>query len=216
MNNFIRARTDDQKKIRMKEIKDAADSLASEMPYSDITLTTISSRLGWSRANLYKYVTTKEEIYLAICEDKMEKYFSLLSSAFPKNNKFSAGAVAEVWAGILDVSRRYLCYNSILTSIIEKNVTVERLADFKKKYFGLSFDFSENLSQMLKIQKDDAYRISLEVLYYASAFASGCVNNPLVKLAIEKINVDLPKFDFFDSLKDFILMEINWRTQKSS
>ena len=66
MNDFIRARTDGQKEIRMKEIKDAADSLFAKMPFSDITLTVIAENLGWSRANLYKYVTTKEEIFLEI------------------------------------------------------------------------------------------------------------------------------------------------------
>lgn len=89
MENFIRARNNEQKEFRMNEIKTAADSVFGENPYSEITLTTIAQQLGWSRANLYKYFSTKEEIYLALTEDKMEKYFTSLNVAFPENKKFS-------------------------------------------------------------------------------------------------------------------------------
>ena len=61
MENYIRARTVEQKQERMLEIKTVADTLFKKMPYANITLTTIAEDLGWSRANLYKYVTTKEE-----------------------------------------------------------------------------------------------------------------------------------------------------------
>lgn len=213
MNDFIRARTDSQKEVRMTEIKTAADSLFKEMPYSDITLTTISSRLGWSRANLYKYISTKEEIFLEITEDKMKKYFDSLNSAFPEGNKYSDEVVAEVWAGTLNASQDYLRYASILTSIIEKNVTVDRLAAFKKKYFDLALAFCARLSAMLKIQEDAAYTIFVDILCYAGANASSCAKNPLVQKALEKINVNPPKKDFYDAMKNFILMEIKWNSK---
>ena len=36
------------------------------MPYTEIAITTIADKLIWSRANLYKYVTIKEDIFLEI------------------------------------------------------------------------------------------------------------------------------------------------------
>ncbi len=42
MENFIRARNNEQKEFRMNEIKTAADSVFGENPYSEITLTTIA------------------------------------------------------------------------------------------------------------------------------------------------------------------------------
>ena len=213
MNDFIRARTDGQKEIRMKEIKDAADSLFAKMPFSDITLTVIAENLGWSRANLYKYVTTKEEIFLAVSEEKMNGYFASLNAAFPDGNKYSNEVVAEVWAGILNANQEYLRYAAILTSIIEKNVTVERLAVFKKKYYDAAFSFCGKLSEMLKIEKDSAYRLFIHVLFYASSSASSCEKNPLIQEAIKKIQIVPPKVDFYEDLRDFILMEIKWRTK---
>lgn len=45
---------------------EAADSLFAQMPYTETAITTIADKLIWSHANLYKYVTTKEEIFLEI------------------------------------------------------------------------------------------------------------------------------------------------------
>lgn len=211
MENFIRARNNEQKEFRINEIKTAADSVFGENPYSEITLTTVAQKLGWSRANLYKYFSTKEEIYLALTEDKMQKYFSSLNAAFPKNNKFSSQVIAEVWAGILNVNQDYLRYVSILSSIIEKNVSVERLADFKKKYYDLTSDFCKKFSETLKISQNSAQKIFYDVLLFSSANSSTCEKNPLVQSALKMIDVKLEPFDFYENLKNFILMEINWQ-----
>ena len=66
MAEFIRARSPEQKGQRLDEIKGAVRRQFAERPYHEITLTTIAEELGWSRANLYKYVTTKEEIFLLL------------------------------------------------------------------------------------------------------------------------------------------------------
>ena len=64
MADYIRARSYDQKEERLNQIKKATEELFENFPYTEITLSTIAEKLGWSRANLYKYVTTKEEIIL--------------------------------------------------------------------------------------------------------------------------------------------------------
>ena len=89
MTDFVRARSEEQKQARMAEIKAAADSLFNSVTYQEITLSTIAGKLSWTRANLYKYVTTKEEIYLEICSDKMHSYFDDLFAAFPKGKTWT-------------------------------------------------------------------------------------------------------------------------------
>ena len=97
-SDFIRARSDEHKEERMTQSKEATASLFENEPYAEITLTTIAQKLGWSRANLYKYVTTKEEIILEIASDKMTTYYTALLSAFPERNNFSLETIAEVWS----------------------------------------------------------------------------------------------------------------------
>ncbi|MCQ2983254.1 MAG: TetR/AcrR family transcriptional regulator [Treponemataceae bacterium] len=210
MSDYIRARSDDQKEERLNQIKAATAELFEHCPFNEITLSTISEKLDWSRANLYKYVTTKEEIILEIASDKMTAYYTSLMAAFPKGNNFSTEVIAEVWAGIVNAHQDYMRYVSYLNPVIETNVTVERLAIFKKKFYDLSHDFRDILALMLDISAEKADKLQLDLLMYASAKASTCYNNPLVQEALKQINITPRKMDFYKEVKEFILMEISW------
>lgn len=204
MAEFIRARNNEQKELRMAEIKAAADSLFFHKPYHEITLTTIAKQLSWSRANLYKYVTTKEEIFLELCEEKRTAYFQALKSAFPIGCGYSLDVWAEVWAGILNAHRSYLHYSSILLVIIETNVSVERLAMFKKNYYSSVDEVLDMLSQNLKLTKDDAEELLLSVYYHAIGIGSSCLENPLIVQALEIANLKKEPYDFQKEMKKFI------------
>ena len=136
MAEFIRARSDAQKAQRMDEIKQAADELFHERNYHEITLKGIAERLNWSHAALYKYVKTKEDIYLEVCADKRTEYFESLLTAYPEGCAYSREVLAEVWVEQLCSHRDYLAYSDLLFTIIETNVTVERLARFKSDYYA--------------------------------------------------------------------------------
>ena len=210
MAEYIRARSDEHKEERMTQIKGATAELFENAPYAEITLTTIAEKLGWSRANLYKYVTTKEEIILEIAGDKMETYYGSLLSAMPEGNDFSIDVIAEVWAGILNANQDYMRYVSYLNPVIETNVTVERLAVFKKKYYDLANAISARLAAMLKISSEAAYKIQLDVLFYASSNAVCCYKNPLVQKALKKIKITPPPMDFYKDMKEFLKMRLEW------
>ena len=211
MPNYIRARSDEHKEERLSQIKEATAELFQNAPYTEITLTTIAEKLGWSRANLYKYVTTKEEIFLEIAAEKMNAYYGSLLSAFPEGNNFSIEVISEVWAGILNANQDYMRYVSYLNPVIETNVTVERLAAFKKKYYELAYAFRDRLSKMLKISHEVAYKIQLDVLFYASSSAVCCYKNPLVQEALKQINISPPPMDFYKDMKDFLKMRLEWK-----
>ncbi len=211
MADYIRARSDEHKEERMTQIKEATAKLFENAPYAEITLTTIAEKLGWSRANLYKYVTTKEEIILEIAGDKMETYYGSLLSAMPEGNDFSVDVIAEVWAGILNANQDYMRYVSYLNPVIETNVTVERLAVFKRKYYDLAYAFRDRLAEMLGTTQDSAYKIQLDVLFYASSNAVCCYKNPLVQKALKKIKITPPTMDFYKDMKEFLRMRLEWK-----
>ncbi len=214
MQDYIRARTDEQKEERLGQIKTATNTLFQTMPYTSITLTTIAEKLGWSRANLYKYVTTKEEIFLELCSEKMTDYFNSLLSAFPEDNNFSAEVTAEVWGGILNAHKDYLRYLAYLMPIVETNVTVERLVSFKKKWYELSGLFSDRLVQMLKISKENAEKLIVTIQNYASSLTASCHDNPLVKQALKILNIEPKPADFCAQIKDYTNMCISWYLKK--
>ena len=153
------------------EIKVAADELFCSVPYQEITLSTIAGKLSWTRANLYKYVTTKEEIYLEICSDKMQSYFDDLFAAFPNEKPFTPDQWASAWADVLNAHRDYLRYSDILCTIIEVHVTACRLASFKTSYHAHRDAFVRLMEVRLGLSSHDASEVFLSVLYHAAVHA---------------------------------------------
>lgn len=208
MADFVRARSNEQKEERMAEIKRAADAQFAVRIYPEITLSTIAEELSWSRANLYKYVTSKEEIFLELCWDKWEEYFTALKAAFPGGCGYSPAVFAEVWAGILNAHPEHLKFSSILSSIIETNVTVERLALFKKKLHDQIDEISRLLSQNFDFPEKAAYWLFMSVHYHAVGVYGYCNAGSLVIRALEMAEVKLEKPDFRLEMKRFILMNL--------
>ena len=178
MAEFIRARSPEQKEQRLDEIKGAVRRQFAERPYHEITLTTIAEELGWSRANLYKYVTTKEEIFLLLTADECDAYFEALLAALPEGRKLSPAETADAWAKVADAHQEYFRLGDLLTTIVETNVTVERLMDFKRGYYA----------------------------HVATGLVSSCWNNPLIAEALRRLEIERPETDFRAEMRDFIAM----------
>lgn len=210
MPDYKRARTDEQKEERMSQIKKAADELFKSMPYTEITLSTIAEKLDWSRANLYKYVTTKEEIYLEITQDRMTEYLNSLLTVFPEGCKFTPETVAEIWTAQIVSHEDYFRYVAFLLTIIERNVTVERLTIFKKTYYDLAFLLQKRLSYALGITEDQADNLFLTIMNYGASYFTNCQTNPLIIQALKTLKIKPKELNLARDVKDFILMNIDW------
>ncbi len=208
MAEFKRARSEEQKEQRMQQIKDAADSLFSHTPYHSITLTTIADELSLTRANLYLYVSTKEEIFLELCADKRDDYYDALLAAFPEGSNYSPAVMAEIWAEILFAHRDYLRYSGLLPEIIETNVSVPRLGAFKRRYYENTYALCDRLGGLTSLSRDEMYEVFLNIHYHAIGIDSICSGNPLVREAMEREHLTAPAVDFRANLKRFILMNL--------
>jgi len=214
MAEYIRARSDEQKEERMSQIKKVADELFKTMPYTEINLSNIAEKLKWSRANLYKYVTTKEEIYLEIEQDRMIEYLQSLITVFPDGCRLSSETVAEIWTAQVAAHEDYFKYTAFLLTIIERNVTVERLTVFKKTYYELADVLKKRLSFALEISDDAAENLVLSIMNYASSYFCSCLSNPLIAQALKNLNIKPKERNLADDVKNFILMNIEWIKRK--
>ncbi len=206
MADFKRARSEEQKEQRMAEIKRATDELFATHPYHEITLAAIAERLGWSRAALYKYVTTKEDIFLEICADKQASYNAALLTAYPAGSTYSPAVLTEVWSEQLVSHRDYFRYCDLLFTIIETNCTVERLAAFKTGYYAGQDALVERFSANLGIAPERAAQLLNAVYYHAVGINGWCQENPLVRQALELAGIDRRTVDFREEMRDFIAM----------
>ena len=206
MAEFIRARSAEQKGQRLEEIKGAVRRQFAARPYHEITLTTIADELGWSRANLYKYVSTKEEVFLLLTADEMDSYFNALLTALPEGCGLSPDTVAEVWAGIANAHQEYFRLGDLLTTIVETNVTVERLMTFKRAYYDHVARMREHLPLILDIEPGRVEPLLVAIYYHATGLVSGCWRNPLIAEALERLEIARPETDFRAEMRDFIGM----------
>lgn len=203
---FIRARSSAQKEQRMQEIKDAARDLFREKSYHEITLKAISERLGWSHAALYKYVTTKEEIFLELCADEAAEYVNALLAAYPAGCSYTREVLVQVWAEQLNSHREYLAYSDLLFTIIETNVSAERLASFKTEYYANQDLLADRFVDNLGMSRKSAERLFNSVLFHAVSLNGWCTDNPLVAEAMKIAGLDAHVPDFKTEMIDFIGM----------
>ena len=204
--DFKRARSAEQKCQRLADIKKATAQLYRKFPYHEITLTTIAEHLGWSRASLYKYVTTKEEIFLELSADARKAYFDTLIQAFPEGCSANAAEAAKRWAKAAEANRDWFIYGNLLLTIIETNVSLERLKCFKKGYFDHEEELAQRLCPALGLNRSDFELLLSMVNNQAVGMCASCASNPLVVLAMEELGIDRPSREFLPTMTDFIEM----------
>ncbi|MCR5271480.1 MAG: TetR/AcrR family transcriptional regulator [Lachnospiraceae bacterium] len=233
-SEYKRARRPEQKKERMQEIEDAVDRMFHDETYHDITLTNIAENMGMSRGNLYKYVTTVEEIFMSLylkkqCQcmtDIMNTFFECdmdeenvecpegdyekyeCSHFVPKsmsNEKF-----AKTLAGVFTENIDLFKYHDILGCIIETNVPVDKLAEFEKNMESMRYP----ICLAIKTHCPKASDCDLK-LFYRSILYQGCglynqthkTKNLTEALALANLPVD--DVDFENELYKFILIYLN-------
>ena len=130
---FERARNEEQKSIRRDQIIEAALKLYETEPFEKITLASIANELSFSRANLYKYVTTKEEIFLRILNSDLEKWVEQVYERLKKYDRLELKTFCRLCAELLYQNQRIMRLFPILASVFETNVKPAELAAFKHK-----------------------------------------------------------------------------------
>lgn len=206
MEDFKRARSTEQKEHRLSEIKQAAAELFATHPYHEITLTTIAERLAWSRANLYKYVTTKEEVFLLLCSDERTAYFDDLLAAFPAGSHQTPDDAAALWADVATHHRNWFRLHDLLFTIFETNVSVDCLVDFKRAYYERLPMLSSQLCSVLAIKPDRFETVMNAVNYHGVGLVTSCGAVPQVLEALKRLDIAYQPADFYTDMYDFISM----------
>ena len=214
MADFIRARSAEHKEERLAEVKRAAAALFAKRPYHEITLSTIAEQLSWSRANLYKYVRTKEEIFLSLAEDARDAYADALLAAFsaadgaPFSVPLCPADVAAAWARVLVDNEDWFRYLDLLFTIIESNVSHERLVAFKRGYYEELPRLQEVLSAAWGVPASRVAHVMDAVGYQAVGLIVNACATPQVQAALKELGVESEPVDARAELADFIEMVI--------
>lgn len=131
--NWERARSTDQKQIRINSLLKATGDLFAEQRFEDISLMAIAKAAGFTRSNLYKYFSSKEDIFLALLQADLaiwsqQLHRQLQQAAYP--NELTV--FAQIWTEVTCEHQRMLRLFGVAFTFLEVHASVESLLAYKR------------------------------------------------------------------------------------
>lgn len=201
-----RARSPEKIEERRNSIIKAAEKLFSKNNYEDISLNTIADKAGLAKSNVYRYFTTREEIFLTIymsllrpwSDDLLEFYHSLPASETPE--KFAEGFlnVTLKHEGVLSLSL-------VLYVSLEKNSSANQLREFKRLSMEICLRHYEELKRIYpKMSLDDVILLLKLILSSMASFWGSAQPNKALKKILQEKEFQSFATNFSDDMKKAI------------
>ena len=184
---------------RREEIISACKTLYKDMSFKEITIMKIAEYTTFSRASIYNYFETKEEIFLSILQKEYELWNADLKSMAASRDSMTKDEIAKALASSLEKRRLLLKLMSMNHYDMEENSREERLCEFKVAY-GESLKAVDALLQKFCADMDEKAR--RDFLYSFFPFIYGIYPYTIVtekqKRAMEKAKVGFTFYSIYD------------------
>lgn len=119
---------------RREEIIEGCARLYETVSFKEITMKEISTAISLTRASIYNYFQTKEEIFLALLQREYERWTARLEKAREEHEKMSREEFARELAHSLEERQQLLKLLSMNLYDLEENCRFEGLVEFKVVY----------------------------------------------------------------------------------
>lgn len=207
---MIRAKGEKNKRIRFQEIMDVTDQLFQTNNYHEIGLTEIAKEMNMVRSGLYKYVASKEEIFLEIYLQKQSHTIDLIFEKL-EGQLINQDILKEAIVYGFKENFDHIKYHQILNAIIETNVSVEKLADFKIKNNRMIERLLIIMQNTLHLpNKEAAFDLYLSILYHCVYLYDRVVNHQKYLEAMKLADLPVIPLDFTKALTDYIHMNFQY------
>ncbi len=141
-----RARQPEQKQQRRQEILAAAAALYDEHGFDGASLNAIARAAGLAKSNVYRYFSGREEIFLGLMAEDYDEYVGALNDALGAlAGSDDVEAVGGVIASTAAARPRLCALTSVLSGVIEQNISEEAFVEFKQSVL----DVSERIAALL-------------------------------------------------------------------
>jgi AcrR family transcriptional regulator len=134
-SQFSRARSPEQKEERRRHLLDSARSLLLEIPdLNDLGINELARHAQMTKSNVYRYFESSEAVLLEVLVEEFAQWRAALNAGLTRGRKSGATIerVAKVFAETA-AARPLMCrLVSIVPSILERNISLERTLEFKR------------------------------------------------------------------------------------
>ncbi len=158
--NWQRARTVEKKNERKEAIYKAALSLFKKKGYECVSFNGIASEAGFTKSNMYRYFSSKDEIFLNIFTSLFEDWCADCTQRLQELKQNSeVEQFAETWVASCMSHPQFLDLTPILFVSLESNSSYEQLLEFKQRSMNLLYKLAIEISKVYpNIQGEKAFR----------------------------------------------------------
>ncbi len=147
--SWQRARTDENKSERKLAICDAAVTLFKKNGYDNVSFNGIASEAGFTKSNMYRYFSSKEDIFLNVFSDLFENWVDGCVKRLKKLKQgVSAEEFAKAYLNSLTAHPHFLDLSPILFISLERNSSFDQLFEFKKLAKHLLYQVSLEITRV--------------------------------------------------------------------
>lgn len=181
-----RARNTEHKLERREALLAAAREIWDLGSYESTTMAGIGQRAGVSKATVYLYFDTKEQLLLEILREKLEDWFTALDGALDSSfGSWSSDRAAREIALSFEGRRSLVRLLSSLESVIEHNVDVDTLRVFKRWFAGRTSATGQRLERRLTfLRQGEGVHLILQIRAFVLGLAMLSAPSPATERVI--------------------------------
>lgn len=158
---FIRARSAEQKAERRTHLLDTARAMLERgMPLGELGLNELARSAGVAKANVYRYFESREAILLEVLWSEAGHHWAQFEAALDgpgANPEPDVDALMTAFARSF-AGNDFLCrLTAAVPAVLEHNLSVETIADFKHRMLWFFRHAGERLAQRCPQLAADAY-----------------------------------------------------------
>jgi AcrR family transcriptional regulator len=205
--DFKRARSKEQKDQRLEEIIEVACKQYESTSYDKLTMASIAKDLSFSRVSLYSYAATKEEILLLVLIEDHKNWADDISNVLEHKKNLTIEVFAKIWSETYYRHTRLLSLYAIMMSIIEKNVSLEKLTTFKRDFASTLLPVAELIKNTLPfLTNDNVYKFNNLQFHFLKGLYPATIETEIQKEAIKLSGIPYEIPDFVESFTEYCIM----------
>ena len=152
-----RARSLEEKFFRRQQILDAASALFAEVGYEGFSVALLASKAGIVKGTLYLYFKTREEVFLALYDQSLNRWSEKFIERLPET--LEDRAFCELLYDTSFADALYVPLQARLEKVIEHNVSLDCLLLSKRNFLQQVDRIAAASADVLRLRNEQALEV---------------------------------------------------------
>jgi len=152
-----RARSLEEKSFRRQQILDAASALFAEVGYEGFSVALLASKAGIVKGTLYLYFKTREEVFLALYDQSLNRWSEKFIQRLPES--LEDRAFCELLYETAFGDPLYVPLQARLEKVIEHNVSLDCLLLSKRNFLQEVDRLAAASADVLRLRNEQALEV---------------------------------------------------------